>query len=81
MLAFNKEVNRELTAPSVRERFTLNQQQAVLSFLLMIMAGWVHRHQLIVIDFFRPRAGCSRLTAGKADPVYRRGTGAVGRRS
>jgi hypothetical protein len=23
----------------------------LLSFLLMIMAGWVHRHQLIAIEF------------------------------
>jgi len=23
----------------------------LLSFLLMIAAGWVHRHQLIVIEF------------------------------
>jgi len=25
----------------------------VLSFLLMIAAGWVHRHQLIVIEFLQ----------------------------
>src|SRR5437899_8015062 len=25
----------------------------LLSFLLMITAGWVHRHQLIVIEFLR----------------------------
>ena len=25
----------------------------LLSFLLMIAAGWVHRHQLIVIDFLQ----------------------------
>jgi hypothetical protein len=23
----------------------------VLSFLLMMVAGWVHRHQLLVIEF------------------------------
>jgi hypothetical protein len=26
----------------------------LLSFLLMIAAGWVHRHQLIVIEFLQP---------------------------
>src|SRR6266850_3601343 len=25
----------------------------VLSFLLMIVAGWVHRHQLIIIEFLQ----------------------------
>lgn len=25
----------------------------LLTFLLMIMPGWVHRHQLIVIEFFQ----------------------------
>ena len=25
----------------------------LLSFLLMIVAGWVHRHQLIVIEFLK----------------------------
>jgi hypothetical protein len=30
----------------------------LLSFLLMIAAGWVHRHQLIVINSCRLRTDC-----------------------
>jgi hypothetical protein len=60
----------------------------LLSFLLMIAAGWVHRHQLIVIEFLqaenrllkdRLRGKRIRFTdaerallAGKAKPVGRR---------
>ena len=25
----------------------------LLSFLLMVMSGWVHRHQLLVIEFLK----------------------------
>jgi hypothetical protein len=30
----------------------------LFSFLLMIAAGWVHRHQLIVIEFSKPKTDC-----------------------
>src|SRR4030095_12559469 len=31
----------------------MNSVPPLLSFLLMIAAGWVHRHQLIVIEFLQ----------------------------
>src|SRR5258706_16455116 len=31
----------------------MSSASPVLSFLLMIVSGWVHRHQLIVIDFLQ----------------------------
>jgi hypothetical protein len=34
----------------------------LLSFLLMIAAGWVHRHQLIVIEFLQAE---NRLLKGR----------------
>jgi len=37
----------------------------LLSFLLMIAAGWVHRHQLIVIEFLQ--AENRLLRTGYAD--------------
>jgi hypothetical protein len=30
----------------------------LVTFLLMIVSGWVHRHQLIVIEFPKLRIGC-----------------------
>jgi hypothetical protein len=35
----------------------------LLSFLLMIAAGWIHRHQLIVIQFLQLRIGCSKTSS------------------
>ena len=32
----------------------------LLSFLLMVVSGWVHRHQLLSSNFSRPRTACSR---------------------
>ena len=31
----------------------MSSASPVLSFLLMIVSGWVHRHQLIVIEFLQ----------------------------
>jgi len=33
----------------------------VLSLLLMVVAGWVHRHQLIVIEFLRAENRLARI--------------------
>jgi hypothetical protein len=36
-----------------RDRLVAWFRAPLLSFLLMIAAGWVHRHQLIVIEFLQ----------------------------
>jgi|SRR5450631_1076494 len=45
----------------------------LLSFLLMIAAGWVHRHQLIVIEFLQAEDRLLKERLRGADSVYRRG--------
>jgi hypothetical protein len=44
----------------------------LLSFLLMVVSGWVHRHQLIVIDL---------LQAENRLPIVTANDGCVNRRS
>src|SRR5206468_3101255 len=43
-----------------------------LSFLLVIVAGWVHRHQLIVIEFLQAEnQAAQRPVARQAYPLHR----------
>jgi len=61
----------------------------LLSFLLMVAAGWVHRHQLIVIEFLqaenrllkdRLRGKCIRFTDAERALLARKAK-AVGRKA
>ena len=61
----------------------------LLSFLLMVMSGWVHRHQLVVIEFLqaenrllKAKLGGKRIRFSDAErALLARKAKAVGRRA
>jgi len=50
----------------------------LVSFLLMVMSGWVRPHQLIVIESLQAENRLLKARLGGLVPLHRRGTGPAG---
>src|ERR1700676_4833219 len=50
----------------------------LLSFLLVVLSGWVHRHQSIVVEFLQAETTSQKATARKTRTRHRYGASPTG---